>query len=181
MTKLDEHFFSIGACSEGRKWVSEHCATAAECWEKLLSEGHIDWAVWWLTRGRDWISVRPLALRWALRGARVHAATICDAYGMTIRAGALRALPDDSGFSTICDAALAALASLDALAYRDVLDYRDVRDVRDVLDALAGLAARAYRDALDVRAALAYRDAEKRLQIADIRELVSCPWTEPTT
>jgi hypothetical protein len=175
MTKLDEHFFSIGACSEGRKWVSEHCATAAECWEKLLSEGHIDWAVWWLTRGRDCISVRPLALRWALRGARVHAATIMDAYGMTIRAGALRALPDDSDFSTICDAASASRA---ALASRASLAARDSLASLAALDSRAALASRASLAALAARAAL---DAEKRLQIADIRELVSCPWTEPTT
>jgi hypothetical protein len=87
----------------------------------------------------------------------VHAATIMDAYGMTIRAGALRALPDDSDFSTICDAAL---------------------DSRAALAARAALASRDSLSSLDVRAAL---DAEKRLQIADIRELVSCPWTEPTT
>lgn len=142
MTKLNQHFLNIGACSTGQEWVAKNCTTAEECWGGLLDAGRVDWAVWWLASDRGWQAAEPLARRWALRAIRVHAAAIMDAYKLPASAIALRALSDRASFGEIRNAAL------------------------DALDALAALAA------LDALA------AEKRQQIADLRELCECPWHE---
>lgn len=106
MTKLDQHFIDNGACASGREWVEQNCATATECWQRLLAEVRIDWALWWYVRDRGFdVRAEKLARKIVLRAARVYAANAMDAAGLPEQAGALRAIPDAATFEEIRSAA----------------------------------------------------------------------------
>lgn len=170
MTKLDQHFIDNGACDTCRRWVAENCATAAECWEKLLDQGRIEWALWWYVSDREFDTrATELARRLALRTARVHIAEILDTAEAPSIAKRMREISDTATLDDI------------ALAARDARAALDARTARTALGALAALAALDALDARTARAARAARTAlgdERKQQIADIRELLECPWTE---
>ena len=155
MTKLDEHFLSIGACAPGREWVAANCATAQQCWELLAKEKSIDWMLWWLCADGGSATAAELARRWALRAARVHAASALESAGLFDRAVLLRSLPDDATCEQI---------EMDAWAAGDAAWA--ARDAAWAAGAAAGDAGAA-------------RDAGAAQQIADLLTLQpSAPWTE---
>ena len=161
MTKLDQHFIDNGACQQGREWVAANCATATECWQKLLDASRVDWAIWWYVRDRGFDKrVESLARRTVLRAVRVHAANAMDAAKLPEQARALRAVPDTATFAEMRSASAAADA--------------------DDADVAASEAAAAADAAARWSAAAAAAAAERKQQIADIRELLKCPWTEET-
>jgi hypothetical protein len=189
MTKLDQHFIDNGACDAGREWVSGICLTAAECWGKLLDEGRAEWAIWWYVRDRGFDdAARKLAHRWALRAARVHAANAMDAAKLPEQAKKLRALPDNASLGEIQDAAASAAsaaasaarwsASVAASAASAAASAaRWSASVASAAASAASAAASAARWSASVASAAA-ADAERKQQCADMREMLSCPWTE---
>jgi len=44
-TPLQQHFATLGACSDGRQWVGER--TAKQCWDELERP---DWLLWWAAK-----------------------------------------------------------------------------------------------------------------------------------
>jgi hypothetical protein len=210
MTKLDQHFINIDACPPGREWVSTNCTTAAECWEKLLAEMRVEWAIWWYVRDRGFDArAEKLARRMVLRAVG-YAANAMDAAKLPEQAKTLRAIPVTATFEEIERSALA--AARDAWAAGDAVwaAWAAARDAaraagaaRAAAKAAAGAAGAAAKAAAGaagaagaavaaaaaagaaVAAAAAVRvavwAAEQKQQIADIRELFECPWTEETT
>jgi len=215
MTKLDQHFIDNGACQQGREWVAANCATATECWQKLLDASRVDWAIWWYVRDRGFDKrVESLARRTVLRAVRVHAANAMDAAKLPEQARALRAVPDTATFAEMRSASAAAdAAARDAAWVAAWVAARDAAavaaDAAADADAAARWSAAAAADADDAdvaaseaaaaadaaarwsaaaaaaaaarwSAAAAAAAAERKQQIADIRELLKCPWTEET-
>jgi hypothetical protein len=190
MTKLDQHFINIDACHPGREWVSANCTTAAECWEKLLAEMRVDWALWWYVRDRGFDArAEKLARRMVLRAVG-YAANAMDVAKLPEQAKTLRAIPVTATFEEIERSAGAVRAAGAAVAAAWAAGAaRAARAARAAVAAVAaaGAAGAAVAAAAAAGAAGAAGDAgaagaaEQKQQIADIRELFECPWTEETT
>ena len=188
---LDQHFIAIGACNEGRAWVAANCTSADDCWQKLLDQKRLEWALWWYSTERG-PALPALLHRWALRAARVHAASACESAGLLDHAAALRALPDNATLEQIRAAAWAASwAASSAAASASWAAWAAAWAARDAAWAAAraaqdaASAARAARDAAWAAASDAWAAAraaawaaEQNQQLADLRELCSCPWME---
>ena len=178
MTKLDQHFIDNGACRPGRKWVAQNCSTAVECWQRLLDEGRASWALWWYVRDRGFdAKAEALARRMVLRAARVHAANAMDAAKLPEQARALRAIPDTATFGEIRSVVAAASAAARWSAAADAADAADAAAAAGDAAAAAHWSDDAARWSAAVAAASADA-AERKQQIADIREMLECPWTE---
>lgn len=163
-TKLDQHFVDIGACQSGRDWVAENCATAAECWQKLLDEGRIKWLLWWYVRERGFdAKAESLARRMVMRSVE-YAAKAMDAAKLPEQARTLRALPCTAPFAEIRYTAYA--AAEDA--------YADADACWSAAYASACWSAAYASNA----AALGFAADEQKQQIADILDILECPWTE---
>ena len=186
MTALDQHLIDIGACRAARNAAAERCQTAAQAWELLLTEKRVDWAVWWLAIDGGWPAAEPLLRRWVLRILRERAPAFVDV--ATVER--LRTIADTATWDELQEG-LRAFANANALA-SDLASDLDLdhahahasaralaRDIAHAL-ALANALARALASALASASVLALalaRDVDQ--QVADLRELCKCPWTEP--
>ena len=190
MTVLDQHLIDIGACQQACAAAAERCQTAAQAWELLLTEKRVDWAVWWLAIDGGWPAAEPLLRRWVLRILRERAPAFVDV--ATVER--LRTIADTATWDELQEG-LRAFANANALA-SDLASDLDLdlalaldhahaiaralaRDIAHAL-ALANALARALASALASASVLALalaRDVDQ--QVADLRELCKCPWTEP--
>ena len=191
MTALDQHFLDIGACTSGREWIAANCQTAAQAWELLLAKKRVDWAMWWLATDGGWSAVEPLLRRWVLRILRKGAPALVD----VATAERLRAIADTATWDELRDGLRALALALDrAHAFaRDIanalasdldlnldlaLDHAHAI-ARDIAHALALARASVLDRALaSASARVRVRASAVDKQVADLRELCKCPWSE---
>jgi hypothetical protein len=174
---IHEHFEAIGACFAGKRWVRENCSNASETWDRLLHNGRLDWAVWWVCAEGKISTLAPFLRRIVLRAVREHAAASIGQTHADV-AKRLRDIPDDASYddiAAICrDAANSLGHSVPRGSIGSAMWSAHVAEKATVWDDCM-TAVDCCRNA----ASLMCLDAsEAQQQIADLRALVPCPWSE---